>query len=114
MCVHYGGNACEMDAIRKIGRDYNLPIIEDSAHAIGSKYKGDYIGAKGDIITFSLQVIKIITSGDGGMITTPNEEYYKQLKKYVWFGVDREDKKTTPIDPLPEEIDILGFQIQYE
>ena len=43
-----------MDAIRKIGRDYNLPIIEDSAHAIGSKYKGDYIGAKGDIITFSL------------------------------------------------------------
>ena len=110
MCVHYGGNACEMDAIRKIGRDYNLPIIEDSAHAIGSKYKGDYIGAKGDIITFSLQAIKIITSGDGGMITTPNEEYYKQLKKYVWFGVDREDKKTTPIDPLPEEIDILGFK----
>ena len=83
MCVHYGGNACEMDAIRKIGRDYNLPIIEDSAHLSALNIKGDYIGAKGDIITFSLQAIKIITSGDGGMITTPNEEYYKQLKNTV-------------------------------
>lgn len=110
MCVHYGGNACEMDEIRKIGREYNLPIIEDAAHAIGSKYKNDYIGSKGDIITFSLQSIKIITSGDGGMIATPNENYYKKLKKYVWFGVDREDKKTTPFDPLPEQIDVLGFK----
>lgn len=110
VCVHYGGNACEMDAIRKIGRDYNLPIVEDSAHAIGSKYKGDYIGSKGDIITFSLQAIKIITSGDGGMIATPNENYYKELKKYVWFGVDREDKITAPFDPLPEQIDVLGFK----
>ena len=110
MCVHYGGNACDMDAIRAIGREHNLPIIEDSAHAIGSKYKDDYIGAKGDVITFSLQAIKIITCGDGGLISTPNEELYKKLKKYVWFGVDREDKKTTPIDPLPEDIDVLGFK----
>src|SRR3989344_8313204 len=44
MCVHYGGNPCDMDKIRKIGRDHNLPIIEDAAHAMGSKYKGQYIG----------------------------------------------------------------------
>ncbi|MFI5206246.1 MAG: DegT/DnrJ/EryC1/StrS family aminotransferase, partial [Candidatus Paceibacterales bacterium] len=110
VCVHYGGNACDMDAIRKIGKDYNLPIVEDSAHAIGTKYKGDPIGAKGDIITFSLQAIKIITSGDGGMIATPNKRYYDLLKKYIWFGVDRENKKTTIIDPLPEKIDVLGFK----
>ncbi len=110
MCVHYGGNACNMDEIRKIGRDYNLPIIEDSAHAIGSKYKDDYIGAKGDIITFSLQVVKIITCGDGGLITTPNKTYYNKLKKFVWYGVDRENKKTTLIDPLPEKIDVLGYK----
>jgi perosamine synthetase len=110
MCVHYGGNSCDMDAIRKIGKDNNLPVIEDSAHAIGAKYKGDYIGSKGDIVTFSLQAIKIFTSGDGGMITTTNEELYKKLKKHVWFGVDREDKKTSIIDPLPEDIDVLGFK----
>jgi len=110
MCVHYGGNPCDMDEIRKIGRDYNLPIIEDSAHAMGSKYKGQYIGSAGDIITFSFQVVKIITCGDGGLIATPNEEYYKKLKKYIWYGVDREEKKTNLIDPLPESIDILGFK----
>lgn len=109
-CVHYGGNACDMDAIRKIGRDYNLPIIEDSAHAIGSKYHGKYIGEEGDLITFSLQAIKIITSGDGGLVATPKKKYYDLLRKYIWFGVDRENKKTTFIDPLPERIDVLGFK----
>ncbi len=110
MCVHYGGNACDMDAIRKIGRDYNLPIIEDSAHAMNAKYKGDFIGTKGDIITFSLQVVKIITCGDGGMIATPHKKYYEKLKRQVWFGVDRENKKTSMIDPLPDRIDTLGFK----
>lgn len=110
MCVHYGGNVCDMDAIRKIGRDYNLPIIEDSAHAMNAKYKGDFIGTKGDIITFSLQVVKIITCGDGGMIATPHKKYYEKLKKQIWFGVDRENKKTSIIDPLPDRIDTLGFK----
>lgn len=110
MCVHYGGNACEMDEIRQIGKEYNLPIIEDSAHALGAKYKGDYIGAKGDIVTFSLQAVKIITSGDGGLIMTPNEQYYNELKKFVWYGVDKEAEKASVIDPLTEDITRLGFK----
>ena len=110
MCVHYGGNPCNMDSIRKVGFDYNLPIIEDSAHALGSKYKGKYIGSMGDICTFSFQVVKIVTCGDGGIITTTSEELYNKLKKYIWYGVDRETKKTNIIDPLPELIDILGFK----
>ena len=83
MVVHYGGLPVELDEIREIGKEFNLPIIEDSAHAMGSKYKGDYIGSKGDLITFSFQVVKIVTCGDGGAITTPNEKYYKDLKEYV-------------------------------
>ncbi|MBL7086849.1 MAG: DegT/DnrJ/EryC1/StrS family aminotransferase [Candidatus Cloacimonetes bacterium] len=110
MCVHYGGNPCDMDEIRKIGQGFNLPIIEDSAHALGSKYKGHYIGSTGDIITFSFQVVKIVTCGDGGIIATTNEEYYKKLKKYSWYGVDREERKNNLIDPLPESIDVLGFK----
>jgi len=110
VCVHYGGLPCDMDELWAIGKKYGLPVIEDSAHALGSKYKGSYIGSRGDIITFSLQVIKIITSGDGGVIATKNEEYYNKLKKLVWFGVDRDDKKTNLLDPLPERIDMLGFK----
>src|SRR3989344_2330916 len=68
--VHYGGNPVDLDEIRKIGKKYGLPVIEDAAQALGSKYKGEYIGAEGDIVCFSFQVIKIITSGDGGLIST--------------------------------------------
>jgi len=112
MIVHYGGNVCDLDEIRVIGRKHNLPIIEDSAHALGSKYKGDYIGSKGDIACFSLQVVKIITAGDGGFITTTREDWYKELKKTVWFGVDRDTKRTNLLDPLPEDFkgDKLGFK----
>jgi perosamine synthetase len=110
VCVHYGGLPCDMDELWAIGKKYGLPVIEDSAHALGSKYKGSYIGSRGDIITFSLQAIKIITSGDGGIIATNNEEYYKILKKLVWFGIDRDEKKTNLLDPLPDRIDMLGFK----
>ena len=110
MVVHYGGLPVELDEIREIGREFNLPIIEDSAHAMGSKYKGDFIGSKGDFITFSFQVIKIVTCGDGGVICTTNPEYYKKLKEYTWYGVDREEKVTKVLDPLPDDISKLGYK----
>ena len=110
MCVHYGGNPCDLDEIRKIGHNYNLPIIEDSAHALASKYKGQYIGSTGDLACFSFQVVKIVTCGDGGIIATANKNYYDKLKKYVWYGIDRDKKKARLIDPLPDRIDVLGFK----
>lgn len=108
--VHYGGLPVELDEIRAIADEYNLPIIEDSAHAMGSKYKGKFIGQTGDIITFSFQVVKIVTCGDGGIICTTNEDYYKKLKEYTWYGIDRETKIADPLDPLPNDITKLGFK----
>lgn len=109
ICVHYAGNPCDMDELWAIGREHNLPVIEDCAHSLGSVYKGHHVGARGDLACFSFQVVKIITCGDGGMITTTNPEYYAQLKKYIWYGVDREGRAPS-IDALPEDIDILGFK----
>ena len=110
--VHYGGNPCDMDEIWAIGRKYGIPVIEDAAHALGSKYKGKYIGSRGDIICFSLQVVKIITSGDGGLISTNKKEYYEKLKRIIWYGIDRDAKKTNLLDPLPPSFkgDTLGFK----
>ena len=90
MVVHYGGNPVDLDEIRKIGRKHKLPIIEDSAHALGSKYKGKYIGQTGELVCFSFQVVKII----------------------IWYGIDREAKKTNLLDPLPNSFkgDKLGFK----
>lgn len=112
IAVHYGGNPVDLDEIWEIGEKHNLPVIEDAAHAMGSMYKGDYIGTKGDVVCFSLQVVKIINSGDGGLIATVNKGYYEKLKKIIWYGIDREAKKTSLLDPLPKSFrgDTLGFK----
>lgn len=110
--VHYGGNPCDLYEIREIGKKHGLPVIEDAAHAMGSMYKGEYVGARGDIVCFSLQVVKIITSGDGGLISTSKKEYYQKLKKIIWYGIDREEKKRGLLDPLPANFrgNTLGFK----
>jgi len=109
--VHYAGNPVDLDEIRELAQINGLPLIEDSAHAMGSIYKNKYIGETGELVTFSLQAIKIVTSGDGGLIVTDNEEYYDELKKRIWYGIDRDKKQANLFyDPLPTVIDVLGFK----
>lgn len=112
MVVHYGGNPVDLDQIREIGRKHGIPVIEDAAHALGSIYKNKYIGETGEVVCFSFQVVKIITSGDGGLIATSNEKYYKELKKIIWYYIDRESKTRNLLDPLPRNFkgDTLGFK----
>lgn len=110
VCVHYGGIPCELDEIREVARAHDLPVIEDSAHALGSRYQGRYIGETGDLITFSLQAVKIVTSGDGGVIASPHAELAERARRLTWYGVDRDRKRTSLIDPLPDDLDRLGFK----
>ena len=111
MCVHYAGNPVDLEEIRKVGQKYGLPVIEDSAHAMGTEYRGDPIGSTGDVACFSFQCVKIVTCGDGGVITTTNEEIYSSLKKKVWYGIDRDQKKVDILDPLPSHPDGLGYKM---
>jgi len=110
ICVHFGGLPVDLDRMRAVAKEHGLPLIEDSAHAMGSAYKGDPIGAKGDYVTFSFQVVKIVTCGDGGLICTDDPESYKRLKRFVWYGIDRENKVADPLDPLPNDITELGLK----
>lgn len=72
--VHVGGCPCDMDAILEIAKKNNLVVIEDSAHAHGAEWKGRRVGALGDLGTFSFQSSKNLTSGEGGIIVTNNEQ----------------------------------------
>ena len=74
MAVHIFGLPVDMDPLIKIAKEYGLLIIEDAAEAIGLEYKGKPCGSFGDISTFSFYPNKLITSGEGGMIVTDNEE----------------------------------------
>ena len=84
------GNPCQMDRIMEAAEKYNLIVIEDVAQSCGSKYKGAYSGTFGNINSFSLQINKIITTGDGGAVSTNDEKLYERAVRYHDQGMFRE------------------------
>ena len=88
--VHYAGVPCEMDKIIKIGKKYNLFIIEDAAQAIFSKYKNKYCGTLGDIGCLSFHETKNITSCEGGAIILNKKKYLRKASIICNKGTDRE------------------------
>ena len=88
--VHYAGHACDLGSILQIAKKYNLPVIEDAAHAIGTEYGGKKIGNHSNAAVFSFYVTKTITTAEGGMIVTNDEEFGKKLKSYAYFGMDKD------------------------
>ncbi len=80
MVVHYGGMACQIEAIKEIAKKYNLVLIEDAAESLGSKIGNKKVGTFGDSAMFSFCGPKIITTGEGGAITTNNKNLFEKLK----------------------------------
>lgn len=78
--MHYGGFSCRMDEIKKIAASRKIPIIEDAAHAPGSTYRGQKLGASGDVACFSFFSNKNISTGEGGIVCTNNDEYASRIK----------------------------------
>lgn len=89
MVVHYAGMVCDMNKINQISKKYNIPVIEDAAHAFLSKYNNEYIGNNSPYTCFSFQAIKHLTTVDGGLLLLKNEEEYKRARKLRWFGLDK-------------------------
>jgi dTDP-4-amino-4,6-dideoxygalactose transaminase len=78
--MHYGGFACDMDKIMAIAKANNLKVVEDACHAPLSEYKDKKLGTIGDVGCFSFFSNKNISTGEGGMLITNNEEYYNRAK----------------------------------
>ncbi len=76
--IHTYGHPAEMDEIMDIGKEHDLPVIEDCSHAHGAKYKGQKVGTIGDIGCFSLQNSKPVPAIEGGLVLTNNEEFYER------------------------------------
>jgi perosamine synthetase len=88
--VHYGGLPCDMAALNPLCRDKNILLIEDAAHAFGSKYRGTPIGTFGDATCFSFDPIKNITCGEGGAVCTESDETAARIRTKRILGVDKE------------------------
>ncbi|ABW20045.1 UDP-4-amino-4,6-dideoxy-N-acetyl-beta-L-altrosamine transaminase [Alkaliphilus oremlandii] len=91
--VDFAGQPVDLDAIREIADKYNLIVIEDAAHSLGSEYKGQKIGTLADMTEFSLHPVKHITTGEGGIITTNNLDLYNKLSLFRAHGITRETQQ---------------------
>jgi len=86
MPVHVTGRACDMDSIMAVAKKHDISVIEDAAEALDSKYKDRYLGTIGLAGCFSFSPNKTISTGQGGMIVTNDEEFYKKVKKLKDHG----------------------------
>ncbi|MGN0168520.1 MAG: UDP-4-amino-4,6-dideoxy-N-acetyl-beta-L-altrosamine transaminase [Acetatifactor sp.] len=93
VAVDFTGQAVEHDAIREICREHNLVLIEDAAHAIGTKYKGQPVGSLADMTCFSFHPVKTVTGGEGGAITTNDEQIYRRLMRVRAHGITRNQEE---------------------
>lgn len=110
--VHIAGNVCNMDALKQLAEHYNVKIVEDAAHAFPSKTKNGFAGTLGDIGVFSFYATKTITTAEGGMITTNNEEYAKRMQVMRLHGIDRPIWDRYTKDKASWEYDVVdaGFK----
>ena len=92
IAVHFGGQSCDMRQIRALGERYGFRIIEDASHAIGGSYLGEPVGncRYSDIVVFSFHPVKIITTGEGGMLLTQDDLLANRLRLLRTHGITRE------------------------
>ncbi|MCT8247900.1 UDP-4-amino-4-deoxy-L-arabinose aminotransferase [Proteus faecis] len=104
--VHYAGAPCDLDALRKVAQDAGIPLIEDAAHAIGTRYKNEWIGEKGTAI-FSFHAIKNVTCAEGGLVVTDNDELANRVRclKFHGLGVDAFDRQIQGRKPQAEVVE---------
>jgi UDP-4-amino-4,6-dideoxy-N-acetyl-beta-L-altrosamine transaminase len=87
--VDYTGQPCDLDKINEIAEKYDLVVIEDASHAVGSTYKEKKVGSISDLSVFSFHPVKHITTGEGGMITTDSKEMYEKLLLFRNHGITK-------------------------
>ena len=110
--VHYGGHACDMDAIMDIAHEHNLSVVEDAAHATGGSYRDRKLGSIGHYSCFSFHAVKNLATGDGGMVICHDAETDTRLRRLAWLGITRGTWDRTERSGYAWEysIDEIGFK----
>ena len=104
--VHFAGAAADMAYLRRIAARIEVPLVEDAAHALGTRYSGAHVGKEGTSI-FSFHPIKNITTGEGGMFCSDNEDLIEHINrlKFHGLGVDAYDRQTQGRSPQAEVLE---------
>ena len=111
--VHLAGSSCDMVAIGALAQRYGFAVLEDASHAIGGRYQGEPVGncRHSDITVFSFHPVKIITTGEGGLATTNDEQLAQTMAELRSHGIVREPERfeRPPAGPWVYEQQQLGF-----
>jgi dTDP-4-amino-4,6-dideoxygalactose transaminase len=111
--VHLCGQPCDMAAISKLAQEYGFKVIEDASHAIGGKYKGEFIGSGrySDITVFSFHPVKIVTTAEGGMAMSNSADLAEKMNLHRSHGITREPHLMThaPDGPWYYQQIALGY-----
>lgn len=113
--VHLAGQSCEMAEIHKLAEQYEFTVIEDASHAIGAYYKDTKVGSckYSDMVVFSFHPVKIITTGEGGMVLTNNDELYQKLTLYRSHCITRDPELMTKEADGPWYYQQIGLGFNY-
>ncbi len=111
VAVDYTGQSADLEPLLKICREHNLTLIEDGAHVIGTRYKGQMNGSIADMTMFSFHPVKTVTGGEGGVILTNEEALYQKLLLFRSHGItrDRAQMEHEPDGPWYYEQVALGY-----
>ncbi len=109
--VDYAGCPCDMDEINKLANENGLIVIEDAAEALGAKYKGRNVGTLSDITIFSFHAIKPLTTCEGGLVVTNNQQYYEAAKAFRAYGISKSEKEMLAEEPWA--FDQVGIGLNY-
>ena len=112
--VHYGGQSCDMDEIMSIAKKNNLKVIEDCAHSLGSKFDNSFCGTMGDVGCFSFYPTKIITTGEGGMITTNKNNLLKIFKQLRSQGMNITPNQREKLIQWKYDVVDLGYNYRLD
>ena len=111
MPVHFAGQLCDMDEICDIARNHKLLVIEDAAHAMPASYKDRKVGTIGDISCFSFYATKSLTTGEGGMATTENDEWADKMRVSRLHGISKDAwKRYTGEGSWYYEVETAGYK----
>ena len=109
--VHLTGAPCDLDPLREICKTRNLNLIEDAAHAVGTRYKGRLIGSDSELAVFSFHPIKNMTTGEGGMILCNDPERANRMRRLCFHGISRDAWKRYSKGGVPQyEVREPGFK----
>ena len=111
--VHFGGQACNMEAILALAQTHGLKIVEDAAHALPTYYKDRMIGHFGDLTVYSFYVTKTLATGEGGMIVTANADYAERIRALRLHGISRDAFDRTSSEQPTWFYDVIAPGFKY-